>query len=91
MLHEKILDSHREGVIKISENQKLGVTKFMQALFTLTSSESKGCWGKAVAAMPEVQHAKNNGYLVVGPGSTNASSWKSCWAAKWTRSTVAGR
>jgi hypothetical protein len=44
----------------------------MQALFTLTSSESKRLLGKAVAAMPEVQHAKNNGYLVVGRGSTNA-------------------
>jgi len=44
----------------------------MQALFTLTSSESKRLLGKAVAAMPEVQHAKENGYLVVGRGSTNA-------------------
>ena len=44
----------------------------MQALFTLTSSESKRLLGKAVAAMPEVQQAKNNGYLVVGRGSTNA-------------------
>ena len=44
----------------------------MQALFTLTSSESKRLLGKAVAAMPEVRHAKDNGYLVVGRGSTNA-------------------
>lgn len=44
----------------------------MQALFTLTSSESKRLIGKAVAALPEVQQAKNNGYLVVGRGSTNA-------------------
>ena len=44
----------------------------MQALFTLTSSESKRLLGKAVAALPEVQHAKNNGYLVIGRGSTNA-------------------
>jgi hypothetical protein len=44
----------------------------MQALFTLTSSESKRLLGKAVAAMPEVQHAKDSGYLVVGRGSTNA-------------------
>jgi hypothetical protein len=44
----------------------------MQALFTLTSSESKRLLGKAVAAMPEVQQAKDNGYLVVGRGSTNA-------------------
>jgi hypothetical protein len=44
----------------------------MQALFTLTSSESKRLLGKAVAAMPEVRHAKDNGYLVIGRGSTNA-------------------
>lgn len=44
----------------------------MQALFTLTSSESKRLLGKAVAAMPEVQQAKDRGYLVVGRGSTNA-------------------
>ncbi len=44
----------------------------MQALFTLTSSESKRLLGKAVAALPEVQQAKDNGYLVVGRGSTNA-------------------
>lgn len=43
----------------------------MQALFTLTSSESKRLLGKAVAALPEVQHAKDNGYLVVSRGSTN--------------------
>jgi hypothetical protein len=43
----------------------------MQALFTLTSSESKRLLGKAVASLPEVQHAKNNGYLVIGRGSTN--------------------
>jgi len=44
----------------------------MQALFTLTSSESKRLLGKAVAALPEVQQAKKNGYLVVARGSTNA-------------------
>jgi hypothetical protein len=44
----------------------------MQALFTLTSSESKRLLGKAVAALPEVTHAKDHGYLVVGRGSTNA-------------------
>jgi hypothetical protein len=43
----------------------------MQALFTLTSSESKRLLGKAVAALPEVQQAKDNGYLVIGRGSTN--------------------
>lgn len=41
-------------------------------MYTLTSSESKRLLGKAVAAMPEVQQAKNKGYLVVGRGSTNA-------------------
>lgn len=44
----------------------------MQALFTLTPSESKRLIGKAVAAMPEVQQAKKKGYLLVGRGSTNA-------------------
>lgn len=44
----------------------------MQALFTLTSSESKRLLGKAVAALPEVQHAFKNGYLLIGRGSTNA-------------------
>jgi hypothetical protein len=44
----------------------------MQALFTLTSSESKRLIAKAVAALPEVQQAKEHGYLVVGRGSTNA-------------------
>lgn len=44
----------------------------MQALFTLTPAESKRLLGKALAAMPEVQHAKNNGYLLVARGSTNA-------------------
>lgn len=44
----------------------------MQALFTLTSAESKRLIGKAMAALPEIQNAKNNGYLLVGRGSTNA-------------------
>lgn len=44
----------------------------MQSLFTLTSAESKRLLGKAVAALPEVQHAKNHSYLVVTRGSTNA-------------------
>jgi hypothetical protein len=44
----------------------------MQGLFTLTSSESKRLLGKAVAALPEVRHAKEHGYLVVGRGTTNA-------------------
>lgn len=44
----------------------------MQALFTLTSSESKRLIGKAAAALPEVKQAKDNGYLVISRGSTNA-------------------
>ena len=44
----------------------------MQALFTLTPSESKRLIGKAVAAMLEVKQAKENGYLLIGRGSTNA-------------------
>ena len=44
----------------------------MQALFTLTSSESKRLIAKAVAAMPEVQEAMTEGYLIIGRGSTNA-------------------
>lgn len=44
----------------------------MQALFTLTSSESKRLIAKAVAAMPEVQEAVSEGYLIIGRGSTNA-------------------
>ena len=44
----------------------------MQALFTLTPAESKRLIGKGVAALPEIQHAQKNGYLLVGRGSTNA-------------------
>jgi hypothetical protein len=44
----------------------------MQALFTLTPSESKRLIGKAVAALPEVREAKENGYLLISRGSTNA-------------------
>jgi hypothetical protein len=44
----------------------------MQALFTLTVSESKRLIAKAIAAMPEVKRARDEGYLVVGRGSTNA-------------------
>ncbi len=43
----------------------------MQALFTLTSSESKRLIAKGVAAMPEVQETMSEGYLLVGRGSTN--------------------
>jgi hypothetical protein len=44
----------------------------MQALFTLTPSESKRLIGRAVAALPEIQKAKESGYLVISRGSTNA-------------------
>jgi len=44
----------------------------MQALFTLTPSESKRLIGKGVASLPEIKHAMKNGYLLVGRGSTNA-------------------
>jgi hypothetical protein len=44
----------------------------MQALFTLTPSESKRLIAKAVVAMPEVAKAKEEGYLILGRGSTNA-------------------
>jgi hypothetical protein len=44
----------------------------MQAIFTLTPAESKRLIGMAVAAMPEVQKAKKEGYLIIGRGSTNA-------------------
>ncbi|HAJ28233.1 MAG TPA: hypothetical protein DCG53_13490, partial [Syntrophus sp. (in: bacteria)] len=44
----------------------------MQAMFTLTPAESKRLIGKGVAALPEIQHAQKNGYLLVGRGSTNA-------------------
>ncbi|HPC04542.1 MAG TPA: hypothetical protein PKY58_10815 [Syntrophales bacterium] len=43
----------------------------MEALFTLTPSESKRLIAKAVVAMPEVQKAHKDGYLLVGRGSTN--------------------
>jgi hypothetical protein len=58
--------------IPTNPKSKQGGLHIMQALFTLTSSESKRLLAKAVAAMPEVQHAKENGYLVIGRGSTNA-------------------
>jgi len=44
----------------------------MQALFTLTPAESKRLIGKGIAALPEVQNAKKNGYLLVSRGSTTA-------------------
>jgi len=44
----------------------------MEAMFTLTPAESKRLIGKGVAALPEIQNARQNGYLLVGRGSTNA-------------------
>ena len=44
----------------------------MQALFTLTPAESKRLIGKGIAALPEVQNAKKNGYLLVSRGTTTA-------------------
>jgi hypothetical protein len=44
----------------------------MQALFTVTPAESKRLIAKAIVALPEIQRAKKNGYLLVGRGSTNA-------------------
>jgi hypothetical protein len=43
-----------------------------RGLFTLVPSESKQLIAKAVAALPEVQHALKHGRLVIGLGSTNA-------------------
>ena len=43
----------------------------MRALFVLTPAESKRLIGKAVATLPEVQHARENDYLLIGHGSTN--------------------
>ena len=42
-----------------------------RGLFTLLPSESKQLIAKAVAALPEVQHALKHGRLVIGLGSTN--------------------
>lgn len=44
----------------------------MQALFTLTPSESKRLIARAVAAMPDVIRARDEGYLIVGRGTTSA-------------------
>ncbi|WP_028308036.1 hypothetical protein [Desulfitibacter alkalitolerans] len=44
----------------------------MKAVFTLTSSESKRLLAKAVALLPEVQNAMQNGMIIIGGGTTNA-------------------
>ncbi len=43
----------------------------MRALFILTPSESKRLIAKAVARLPEVQRAKEEGEIIIGHGSTN--------------------
>jgi len=44
----------------------------MQALFTLTPAESKRLIARGIVSIPEVRQAKEEGYLIVGRGSTNA-------------------
>lgn len=44
----------------------------MKALFTLTSAESRRLIAKAVVAMPEVQKAWSDAYLLLAGGTTNA-------------------
>ena len=44
----------------------------MEALFSLTPAESKRLIAKAVVAIPEVVSARDEGYLVIGRGTTNA-------------------
>ncbi len=44
----------------------------MQALFTLTPAESKRLIARGIVSMPEVRQAMEEGYLIVGRGSTNA-------------------
>ena len=44
----------------------------MKALFILTPSESKRLIAKAVVRMDEVVYAKENGYVAIGRGTTNA-------------------
>ena len=44
----------------------------MKAVFTLTSAESRRLIAKAVLAVPEVQKAWNEAYLLLAGGTTNA-------------------
>jgi len=44
----------------------------MQALFTLTPAESKRLIARGIVSIPEIQQAREEGYLMVGRGSTNA-------------------
>jgi hypothetical protein len=43
----------------------------MRSLFVFTPTESKRLIGKAVAALPEVRRAKDEGEIAIGHGSTN--------------------
>ena len=43
----------------------------MRALFVLTPPESKRFIAKAVARLPEVQKARDEGEIVIGHGGTN--------------------
>ena len=43
----------------------------MRAVFGLTPWESKRLIGRAVAALPEVRHAREHAQIVIGHGSTN--------------------
>jgi hypothetical protein len=43
----------------------------MRALFVLTPPESKRFIAKAVAQLPEVKNAKEDGEIVIAHGSTN--------------------
>lgn len=44
----------------------------MQAIITLTPAESKRLIAKGIVTKPEIIHARQEGYLLVGRGSTNA-------------------
>ncbi len=50
----------------------------MKALLTLTPDESKRIIGRAVAALPEVQEAMDQGLLIIGAGSTNSQVVEAC-------------
>ena len=46
--------------------------KPVSALVVLTSSESKRLVAKGVAALPEVRQALQEGFVIIGRGTTNA-------------------
>lgn len=53
------------------EDSKPGGVK-VKAVFTLIPSESRRLIGKGVAAMKAVKDARENGYTIIGGGTTNA-------------------